>query len=67
MRQPQAAQVGRILKKSPHEIAVSVAHVQIQYGTILENNEPLLRMIKKAIFQTVRDTIVAYSDNPQKQ
>lgn len=55
--------VGRILLCRPHEVAVAVAHEAISYGTFIENMEAgyVLPMLKKAIFEAVRDTVIARS------
>jgi hypothetical protein len=58
-----AGQVGRILMKTPHEVAVIVAHREIWYGKIIEDAHGghLLECAKRAIFQAVKETIVEHS------
>lgn len=60
-----SGQTGRVLTKTPHAIAVIVAHTQIQYGSILERDPFVLKMLKTAIFKTLRDVIVEYSEEPR--
>lgn len=59
----EPSRVGRVLDKTPHEIALRVTHHEISYGTIIETAHQgyVLRCIKKAIFRAVRDTIVEHS------
>lgn len=58
-----AGQVGRILMKTPHEVAVIVAHREICYGKIIEDAHDgyVLKCAKRAVFQAVKDTIVEHS------
>lgn len=55
--------VGRVLDKTPHEIAVQIVHHEIQYGTIIEEMHYgfVGKCIKRAIFRAVRDTIAENS------
>lgn len=55
--------VGRVLTKTPHEIAVQVTHREIVYGRVIEEAHygHVARCIKKAIFSAVRDTIAEHS------
>lgn len=55
--------VGRVLDKTPHEIALMVTHHGIIYGKIIEEVHYgfVLKCIKRAIFQAVRDTIAEHS------
>lgn len=55
--------IGRVLDKTPHEIALLVTHHEIVYGKIIEDAHYgyVLRCIKRAIFQAVRDTIAENS------
>lgn len=55
--------VGRVLNKTPHEIALIVTHQGISYGKIVEEAHYgyVLKCIKRAIFCAVRDTIAEHS------
>lgn len=55
----EATLCGRILLRSPHEIGLVVAHERISYGTFIEKMQDghILPMLKKAIFEAVRDVI----------
>jgi hypothetical protein len=54
---------GRILLCRPHEIGMAVAHESINYGLFLEQacDGYVLKKLKQAIFQAVRDTVIERS------
>lgn len=59
MSEPKLAGIPNlVLRKTPCEIAISVAHKRIQYGTILEQRPELVEMLKSAIYRAVRDAII---------
>ena len=59
---PRIGQKGLRLTRTPHEIAVRVAHADIAYGAILENQPEVLKILKRAIFHAVCDAIVEASE-----
>ena len=48
-----------MLDKTPHEIAVIVAHQAIDYGTIIKqvHDGQVLPELKRAVFKAVKQTI----------
>lgn len=58
-----SARNGRVLTKTPWEIAVQVAHKEISYGHEIERlqNGHVLPLLKKAIFEAVRRALVENS------
>lgn len=53
----------RMLLTTPHAIAVMVAHQRIAYGDVIEqaHHGHVLRCVKQAVFQAVRDVVTEYS------
>lgn len=55
----------RVLLKTPHEIAVIVAHDRISYGEFIEALGPdVLKLLKRAVFEAVRETVAEHSAPP---
>lgn len=48
-----------LIHRTPHEIAVNVAHHNIRYGQIIEELPDVLPLLKQAIFEAVCDEIIA--------
>lgn len=61
---PEVNRVGRVLTKTPHEIAMLVAHREISYGLAIEQADRegyVLKRLKQVIFHVVKDTIAEHS------
>lgn len=61
-----ASEPNRRLTATPWAIAVEVAHKRIQYGELVEELQDgyVLKLLKRAIFEAVRDAVAESSEPP---